>query len=380
MHLGVCYYPEQWPQHQWGSDARRMAELGISSVRIAEFAWSRMEPDAGTNTNGRGSITPSTCWRKHGLKVIIGTPTATPPKWLIDRHPDILPVGADGVTLQFRLAPSLRFVERGRIASTACASCTQMARALRQASGGRSPGRPITNSACHDTVASYSAAARKRFGKWLADALRRSRALNAAWGNVFWSMEYRSFDEIGAAEPHAHRGATPATGSTSAVSRRARWRVSIACRSRSIRAHAPGRTVLHNFMGFFTELRSLRVRRKRSRCRGVGQLSARRAPKCSGSTTPSKRRWRAPGIRTFRRSITIVYRGSRQGAFWVMEQQAGPVNWAPWNPVPKAGHGASVERGRRSRTARNWCRISAGARRRLRRSRCIRASTRRTTS
>ena len=28
---------------------------------------------------------------QHGLKVILGTPTACPPKWLIDAHPDVLP-------------------------------------------------------------------------------------------------------------------------------------------------------------------------------------------------------------------------------------------------------------------------------------------------
>jgi beta-galactosidase len=32
-----------------------------------------------------------------------------------------------------------------------------------------------------------------------------------------------------------------------------------------------------------------------------------------------------------------LYRGVGRGRFWVMEQQPGPVNWAPWNPVPKPG-------------------------------------------
>jgi beta-galactosidase len=31
------------------------------------------------------------------------------------------------------------------------------------------------------------------------------------------------------------------------------------------------------------------------------------------------------------------YRAIGKGRFWVMEQQAGPVNWAPWNPVPAKG-------------------------------------------
>ena len=45
--LGVCYYPEQWPSHMWASDAQRMAELGLTWVRIGEFAWSKFEPKPG---------------------------------------------------------------------------------------------------------------------------------------------------------------------------------------------------------------------------------------------------------------------------------------------------------------------------------------------
>src|SRR5689334_9618525 len=91
MMLGVCYYPEHWPRSLWAQDAQRMRALGLSYVRIGEFAWSRLEPSPGV-------------WRFEwldeaiavlgaaGLRVVLGTPTATPPKWLIDRHPDILPL------------------------------------------------------------------------------------------------------------------------------------------------------------------------------------------------------------------------------------------------------------------------------------------------
>jgi beta-galactosidase len=47
MKLGVCYYPEHWPETMWADDARRMVELGLSWVRIGEFAWSRIEPGPG---------------------------------------------------------------------------------------------------------------------------------------------------------------------------------------------------------------------------------------------------------------------------------------------------------------------------------------------
>ena len=46
-HLGVCYYPEHWPEDQWTDDARRMVSVGIRQVRLAEFSWSKTEPERG---------------------------------------------------------------------------------------------------------------------------------------------------------------------------------------------------------------------------------------------------------------------------------------------------------------------------------------------
>ena len=89
--FGVCYYPEHWPASQWQEDAQMMVELGLTYVRIGEFAWSKIEPSPGElnfNWLDEAILTLSNA----GLKVILGTPTATPPKWLIDQHPDILPV------------------------------------------------------------------------------------------------------------------------------------------------------------------------------------------------------------------------------------------------------------------------------------------------
>jgi|SRR5271165_1291300 len=45
--LGVCYYPEQWAPEKWPIDFDQMRDLGIRFVRVAEFAWSRLEPSPG---------------------------------------------------------------------------------------------------------------------------------------------------------------------------------------------------------------------------------------------------------------------------------------------------------------------------------------------
>src|SRR5207248_11068338 len=45
--LGVDYYPDQTPESLWDEDARKIAEVGFTNVRVAEFAWALMEPSEG---------------------------------------------------------------------------------------------------------------------------------------------------------------------------------------------------------------------------------------------------------------------------------------------------------------------------------------------
>ena len=93
--LGVCYYPEHWPSTWWADDARRMRALGLTHVRIGEFAWSRIEPEPG-RFEWDWLDRAIAILAKAGLRIILGTPTATPPKWLVDRHADILPYDFNG--------------------------------------------------------------------------------------------------------------------------------------------------------------------------------------------------------------------------------------------------------------------------------------------
>ena len=46
--LGVCYYPEHWPENTWAEDAARMRAIGLTWVRVGEFAWSELEPEPGS--------------------------------------------------------------------------------------------------------------------------------------------------------------------------------------------------------------------------------------------------------------------------------------------------------------------------------------------
>src|SRR5215211_4322914 len=100
FYFGVDYYPEQWPKQRWPEDARLMAEAGFNLVRLAEFAWSKIEPNEGSYDfdwlDRAIAILAS-----HGMRVVLGTPTASPPPWLMTKHPAIFRVRDDGIPLTF---------------------------------------------------------------------------------------------------------------------------------------------------------------------------------------------------------------------------------------------------------------------------------------
>ena len=67
-----------------------MREMGFSFVRVGEFVWSRLEPKRGAYDFGWLDRAIEV-WGKVGLKIVLGTPGVTRPKWLMDEHHDIAP-------------------------------------------------------------------------------------------------------------------------------------------------------------------------------------------------------------------------------------------------------------------------------------------------
>ena len=95
IHFGVDYYPEHWDRTRWETDAKLMQEMGIQVVRMAEFSWHKLEPE-----EGRYDFTwlddAISLLADYGIKTILGTPSAAPPAWMIQKHPDILPIDREG--------------------------------------------------------------------------------------------------------------------------------------------------------------------------------------------------------------------------------------------------------------------------------------------
>ncbi len=332
MKLGCCYYPEHWPEEWWADDARRMAEMGLQLVRIGEFAWSRIEPEGGAQYDWGWLDRAIETLHAAGLKVILGTPTATPPKWLVDRMPDMVAIDEQGRPRGFGSRRHYCFSHEGYRAE-----CRRIVTAMAERYG-QHPAIAMWQTdneyGCHDTVLSFSDAAAAAFRGWLAARYGSVQALNEAWGNVFWSMEYRSFAEVD--PPHLTvTEANPAHWldyrrfASDQVASFNREQVEI------LRRLSPGVDITHNFMGSFTEFdhhdvgRDIDVATWDSYPLGFLEQFW-----FSPEEKAAYLRQGHPDIAAFHHDL---YRGCSGGRWGVMEQQPGPVNWARFNPAPLPG-------------------------------------------
>ncbi len=193
LYYGAAYYPEHWPEERWETDAQLMQAAGFSLVRMGEFAWTKMEPEEGRYDFGwlQRAIE---LLQRYGIRTVLGTPTAAPPKWLVDRHPDIYPIDFKG---------HLKGYGHRRYYCYNNHNLRHHVARLVEAMGrtfGRHPavaGWQIDNElGCVDTVRCFCENCRRDFHTWLRARYADIDDLNEQWGTVFSNQTYRSFDDI----------------------------------------------------------------------------------------------------------------------------------------------------------------------------------------
>lgn len=193
FYYGATYYPEHWSAADREDDVERMVAAGFNMVRMAEFAWDYLEPEPG---HYRFDLFDEVIAQlgERGISTMLGTPTATPPRWLTARFPEVLRVNAAGVAMQHGsrqhvcvTSPVFRSYSR------------RITRAMAEhfADSPYVVGWQTDNelnchfSECHCPACqtAFVAYLRQRYGGDI-------DALNQAWGNAFWSLTYDSFDQI----------------------------------------------------------------------------------------------------------------------------------------------------------------------------------------
>ncbi len=320
IHFGVDYYPEHWPKERWETDAQLMQEMGIQVVRMAEFSWHKMEPKEGEyNFDWLEEVIALLA--KYGVKTMLGTPSAAPPAWMINKHPDILPVDKWGNTRGFggrHHDCQSNATYRNYIVNMVTAM------AKRFADNKNVIGWQIDNELgnSHGDLC-MCPSCRKAFQNWLEKKYKTVDCLNAAWGTAFWSQGYNSFDEVFAPLMTAS-GENP-----SAI---LDWKcfcsdLVVDFQQKQIdivRKYCPEHFITHNCMGFADKVSYFDL------CKNLDFASHDQYPAGYWVKMPYEQN------HVMAATLDLT-RGFKQRSFWIMEQQAGIAGWEIMGRAPIPG-------------------------------------------
>ncbi|TGK11721.1 beta-galactosidase [Leptospira fletcheri] len=205
MKFGADYYPEQWTPNDWKEDLRIMKDMGLSVVRLAEFSWALVEPKEG--------LFDFSFWDKildlvgkFEMQAILGTPTATFPPWLAQKHPEVMQI-RDGITRIIGTRRQACF-SSPKFKKAAERLVTEMAKAL-----GRHPALiswQIDNEIGHEgSDIDHSPTSLIAFRSWLKKKYKTLKVLNETWGSVFWGIVFDDWNQIPIPGPHVSANFNP---------------------------------------------------------------------------------------------------------------------------------------------------------------------------
>ncbi len=324
MSIGVYYYPEHWPEKDWGRDIANIAAIGFEFVHMAEFAWAGLEPREGVFDFAWLDRAVALA-AKHRLKVILGTPTAAPPAWLAEKHPEIFI--QDG-----------RFVRQEHGIRGVCSTSSPVFRSYAEkiaeemgkhyGQDARVWGWQLDNEPW--APPDYGPAAQSSFRDWLRRKFGTIEALNAAWGAAFWSLRYNSFDQVRIpnADLSGEDGLNP-----HALLDRARWNADeqaglLDAQARTLRRRiAPEQWITTNYVS------AVNGADPRRTCDLDFPSFTMYLVRGTDGLGPEGFRLGAP----YRLAWAMDFFRPIAGTTGVMELQPGQVNWARINPQPLPG-------------------------------------------
>ncbi|MFP7761713.1 beta-galactosidase [Marisediminicola sp. LYQ85] len=192
MAFGGDYSPEQWAEEVWVEDVALMQRAGVNSVNLGVFSWGLLEVADGVFEWG---------WldrildllHEGGIGVNLSTPTAAPPIWLLQTHPEIATVDENGV----------RTGQGGRLAwSPSSATFRRYALRMVRALAERYRDHPalrlwhVSNEIGNENSRCYSDETAVAWRAWLEAKYTTVDAVNDSWGSAFWGHHYTSFTQI----------------------------------------------------------------------------------------------------------------------------------------------------------------------------------------
>ncbi len=325
--FGCAYYPDYLSEKSWCRTAsgevklvawqdsikynlERMRQCKIATIRMGEFSWSTVEPRRGHLDFSIFEFTLDQA-QSHEIDVIFCTPTTTPPKWLVDEMPEILPITREGKSIPFGSrrhydVNNERYKEDSKRITTAYAAAL-----------GKHPavvGWQTDNEfGCHNSVFLFTEAAKKGFQKWLQAKFQDDiDKLNDDWFGGFWSQRYTTFAQIELpfsswADQNPHLELDFRRFSNEQYKLFQREQVEI------IKEQSPGRFITHNLMTLFSDLCPWMAAEDLDKV-GFDHYQMDKAPH------PTTSFWHF-----------ALMRSLRNKPFMVLEQQPVQVNWQSVN-------------------------------------------------
>jgi beta-galactosidase len=319
--FGADYYPEHWPEERWAEDARLMSEAGFNVVRLAEFAWSLMEPQ-----EGRFDFS----WLDRAIEllsasdiqIVLGTPTAAPPPWIMVKQEDLFIVREDGSRVTYGLrreyCPNnpLYHQYTQRIVSEMAEHYKDHPAVI---------GWQIDNEFGNRCFCNIC---RGEFHKWLKGKYEHLEVLNDAWGTIFWSQIYTEWSQIPVPLVNINPD-TPAHNPGLHLDYN-RFQSDSYCKYQDlqiniIRGLCPDHFITHNLMGFkygnlnyFDLAENLDFVSWDNYVRMMWDMGAKVDPTVSAIAVDTMR-------------------GLKKKNIWVMEQQSGGGGWNMVAVPPKPG-------------------------------------------
>ncbi len=312
MHVGFDYYPEHWPQSRWETDAKLMKQGGFNVVRLAEFAWTFMEPEEGVYTfdwldKSLGIL------NRNGVDAILCTPTAVMPAWVASRYPETLAQQNNGRRMVWGMRKNNCFTS-GTYRLLSQRITRAMAEHYKNAPNviGWQTDNEFGGPLC------FCHSCHVEFQHWLKARYRTLDRLNRALGTHFWGHTYRDWSEIQIPVDESLHNPSLCLDWIRFNSwlnvRFQREQVDI------LREVCPRHFVTHNFMGLFNDLNYYDL--------------AEDLDHVSWDNYPV---WNKPEVLYDAGMAADVMRGLKRKNFWIMEQTAGPGGWGTLGRNPRPG-------------------------------------------
>jgi len=295
-----------------------MSEAGLTVARMAEFAWSTLEP-AAAEFHFEWLDRAIALLAAAGIVSVLGTPTASPPAWLVEQYPDLLAVDESSRRVLF---------------GNRCHYCVnspdlhRAARRIVEAMAkhfGPNPnviGWQIDNE--YNRVC-YCERCRQLFQNFLARKFGSLEALNEHWWTRYWSQTYTAWEQI----PLPNSALPTPTGLHNpglmlefkrfiTESYRQFQRLQIDLLRPQL---APEKWITHNFMGWYDGYDHYEI---------------------SADLEMASWDWYVPtGHHDYLTSGAThdLTRGFKRSNFWLIEAQPGNVNWTAINNSTNRGEG-----------------------------------------